>query len=120
MSFVRNMRNVADELITKYGSDIVLIQIVSTGFDTVEGKNVTTEVQHNTKGHVSHYVSSDLVQDIVLMDDLKVIVYADGMNITKEWEMSFRGMVYQILHVNDITAQNEKVIYTLQCRSRNA
>lgn len=114
-----NLRGVSQRLINTYGSDIILLEVVQGAFDTTTGLYNQTIEQHETRGHIGGYTSSELVDGVVDIKDIKVLVYADSFDITKVWGVEYDGMKYNILNISKTTAQNESIIYILQCRAKH-
>ena len=120
MAFKDNMRATVDKLIKKYGMDLILHEAVPGEYDPATGKNATTFIEHKIKGHVEPYRSSEIIEGVINIDDLKILIYADNWSLSKDWYLSAYNEAFEIVNWTAIMTQNAPITMELQCRSRNA
>ena len=114
------LRATAHKLIDKFGNSMVLNEIVEGGYDVIAGENTKIVTPHNVIGVISPYSTSEILEGVIDINDAKVLLYADNYLIDKGWTLEFDTDVFEIMNVSQTTAQNKKIVYELQCRSRNA
>lgn len=116
--FRDNMRNVAHRLIDKYGTDIVLYEAVPGAYDPSTGKNGISYKPHNVKAHIAPYQSSEIVQGVIDINDIKILIYADNWELTKDWLIGSPTQTFDIINWNSVIAQNAPITIEIQARSR--
>ena len=137
MSFTKRAYNTAKKLIDKYGDSVTLVDTQTRGSNvfyngvqvTYEGKNVTdspkydpntgeyekNEVFYPTKGVVSNFDTSDIVEGVIDIDDIQVLLYAPY--VTPEYDFIYNGDRYNVITIlQRISVQDSAVIYKVQGR----
>ena len=117
--FADNMRNVANSLINKFGSDIELVEIIQGIMNPDTGMPDVQFHSYHIKAHVSPYEANQIEKDVIDINDIRVLIYADVFDISKKWVLKYDGQGYEIINMNRTTAQNKRIVYELQCRGRN-
>lgn len=118
MSFSNSIKKVTDSLTKKFGDTIVLSTITQGAYDATTGETPKTSVNHTIKAVISDYVSSELVDGVIGIGDLKAMVYAKDFIIDKSWGVSYRGKQFNIMNVLLLSTQDENIYYELQLRNK--
>ena len=103
------LRNIADDLISQYGDDAILTQVVSKGYTPALHKNDTTVINHKVKIVKSAITSDEIVEGLIGINDIKATLYAKDFDIDTSWKLDGRN----ILTVSKVGLQNNIVIYEI-------
>jgi len=113
-----NLRSMSDRLTGKYGNTIVLHEVMQSGVNLDTGLPVVNETPHNIKAVAMPYDSSEIIDNVVNIDDVKFLIYAFDFEVTKNWYITMGGNDYAILHIKKTTIQDGNIIYELQGRMK--
>jgi len=116
-SFALRIINVSKKLISKFGSNIKLVEFQQGAFNPDTGKITKAPIEHDVRAHFANYDSSEVVKGLVDLDDVKVLLVAD-YQITKSWSLMMGSMVFEIINIKTTIVQDTTLLYELQCRSR--
>ena len=116
-SFALRIINVSKKLISKFGSNIKLVEFQQGMFNPDTGKITKAPIEHPLRAHLATYNSSEIATGLIGLDDTRILLVAD-FSITKAWSILFGSMVYEIISIKKTTIQDTEVLYELQCRSR--
>jgi len=116
--FSTNMRNLANKLINKFGDSIVLIETVKGAYNPDTGLTTDTITEHNIKGSISSFSSSDILPASTKVDDLTLLMYASDFALTKAWDVRYKNVIYNIVDFTKTSTQDEEIYYVLQLRGK--
>ncbi len=116
--FSSNMRKLTDRLTKKFGDTVTLVEITQGAYNPQTGNTSDTEIEHLVKGVISEYTVNEQALNLIGVDDLKVMIYADSLDITKKWAVKYRGSNWRVLNVDKLSTQDSLVYIELQIRSK--
>lgn len=115
MSFTVRAYNTAKKLIDKYGDTITIIDRTQTAYNPNTGEYDSVEVDTPTKGVVSNFDTSEIVEGVINIDDIQVLLYAPY--ITPEFDFYYNGERYNVINIlQRISVQDGAIIYKVQGR----
>jgi len=114
--FSDNMRALTDKLTKKFGDTVTLQEPVQGAYNPDTGRNTNTYTDHVIKAVISSYDSTDIIQGVIEMNDLRVFLYAKDFTPQKEWTVEYQGDKYSTVHVSRLSTQDKNVYYELQVR----
>ena len=114
-----NLQRMSDRLIGKYGNTITLFEVTTQGaidFDT--GIPANTYHPHPLKAVAMPYHTSELIPNVIDIDDVRFMIYAFDFKLTKEWYIMHQGDEFAIMHFKKITIQDGNIVYQIQGRRK--
>ena len=118
MAFSNNMQKVTDKLTKKFGDTVTLVEIIQGAYNTATGSTTDVEIEHTVKGVIQNYLSNELVAGVVNIDDLKCLIYASSFDISKKWNVRYRGAIWNVINIAKLSTQDTLIYYELQIRSK--
>ena len=117
MGIASNLYKTAVRLIDKYGSNVDLELPTTSRYDTVKGENVGMVTRIKGKAFIESVASSDIVDGIVNIDDVKILMVANNLN--KGDKVIHKLKTYKVIAIIDrIEAQDLPIVFTVIGRSK--
>lgn len=113
--FLNRAVNTAKKLISKYGSDVTIIDLSNPVYDPTTGEDVFQPVYYPMQGAISNYTIDDAQHPNVEVTDLRVLIESE-LPIDTNWIVQIGLIGYQIVAVTRTTTQNGIVTQALQIR----
>jgi len=116
MALSKKLKATARKLIGKYGDSISIVAYAEGVYDPLTGTTPKSEAIIPTKATISFYSSNDLIEGVINMGDALAIIETD-IALNKSFDIDYRGDRYNIIDINEVSAQDLTVIYKVQMRS---
>lgn len=111
------LRNVADKVIKKLGTDVTLTRIASGTYDTTAGGGTATSSNTAVQGTYFEFTTKELGDHIKLGDrGLIIAAKALSWSPTTEDRVTDGSITYRIVNVESPQATDQAAIHKLQLR----
>ena len=117
MSFSTTVKKATKRLIDKFGSSITLTEVVKGIYDPITGETVDVKTPHIINGLIEEYKSSEIIPNVIDIEDLRVMLYASDFALNKSWTVTHDSKEWKIINLSKLNTQNTLVYYELQIRS---
>jgi len=101
--------------INRFGSRIVLVVKKDGAIDFDTGEYIQTETKTPMTGLIGHYTSSEIIDNVVNIDDLKCTIQTTA-RVLKGDSIEFEDSVYEIMNVRKLIKNDVLLKTTLQLR----
>ena len=117
MSFSDRAKSTAQRLITKFGSDIVLIEVTQLAYDPILGDTSTSETSYPVKGAIGNFNTQDTaISETVKEGDLSVLIRTE-LNTDMTWKIDYDSKRWEIINVKRTVAQNTEILQRFHIRA---
>jgi len=116
MSFSSSMKSTANNLLNKYGDDVVLVRRYDCEYNPNTGKDECSTEEIPMVGSVSNYSIQELSDASINEGDLSLTLETDVV-LTVDYSVLYKGKEWHTVSLKTVSAQNLTIIYKLQIRS---
>lgn len=117
MSFATNLQDVANKILTTYGRAVTMTRVTEGSYDTSSSSTGSgTTITYNGVAHPSPYRSEEIDNTIILVNDVKLLVYTLGVPLVGDTTV-LDGTTHRVMSVNRLNAQGLNIVYELQLRA---
>ena len=112
MSFYGDMAQLATELITEYGRDMIMLTYTESGPDYAPTR---TPVDVTINGVFTSFITSDIDGTLIKKED-KMVLVDSSVEPVKSASIVDGGDIYELVDFNEIAPGPTSILYKLQVR----
>ena len=112
------LKKIPDRVYKRLGNTATVTQVVASSvYDVDTGTYPTVKTPNVLRCGVSNYLSNEIISGVINITDMKLTVPSKDFDITKQWEVEYRGDVWSIMNIGFLDTDDERIYYELQVRA---